>query len=189
MKTTILFLLLSLGAAPALLAQSSGNVAGPVETSPSDRFVLRNGEVMLLKGKNLTPLTKNILLSNGTKINSKSGIVELPGGKMTTLKEGDYVRPNGDIVFATPASAAQARGDNTVPAAAQFNSYVDPRPAPATPAAMEIRLTEMNSKISLMAEKIQLLNQKISLLGTSGQPKVDTSALDRQLQAIDAKLK
>ena len=189
MKTPLLFLLLSLGTAPALLAQSSGNVAGPVETAPSDRFMLQNGEVVLVKGKRPTPLTKNILLSNGTKINFKSGIVELPGGKMTTLKEGDYVRPNGDIVFATPASAAQARGDNSVPATAQFNTYVDPRPAPATPVAMEARLTEMNSKISLMAEKILLLNQKISLLSANGQQKVDTSTLDQQIQAIDVKLK
>lgn len=187
-KTFLLLLLLSLGSAPAVLAQTA-NVAGPVETAPSDRFMLQNGEVVLVKGKRPTPLTKNVLLSNGTKINYKSGIVELPGGKMTTLKEGDYVRPNGDIVFGSPASAAQARGDNSVPTTAQFNTYVDPRPAPATPLAMETRLTEMNSKISLMAEKIQLLNQKISLLNATGQQKVDTSALDQQIQALDAKLK
>lgn len=168
---------------------SSTTVAGPVATSPSDRFLLQNGEVVLVQGKRPTPLTKNVLLSNGTKINYKSGIVELPGGKITTLKEGDYVRPNGDIVFATPASAAQARGDNSVPAAAKFENYVDPRPAPATPAAMETRLSEMNTKISLMAEKIQLLNQKISVLSSSSQRPADTAALDKQIEAIDAKLK
>ena len=190
MKKIFCALLLSLAAAPALHAQTkpAAQVAGPVETSPTDRFMLQNGEVVLVKGKRPTPLTKNVLLSNGTKINYKSGIVELPGGKITTLKEGDYVRPNGDIVFGSPASAAQARGDNSVPATAEFNTYVDPRPAPGNAAAMETRLNEMNNKIGLMAQKIGLLNQKISLLSTGGKS-ADTSTLDSQIQAIDAKLK
>lgn len=182
---------LSLLTASVATAQTNTapEVAGPVATNPSDRFLLQNGEVVLVQGKRPTPLTKNVLLSNGTKINYKSGIVELPGGKLTTLKEGDYVRPNGDIVFATPASAAQARGDKSVPASAQFDTYLDPRPAPSTPAAMESRLSEMNTKISLMAEKIQLLNQKISLLSTNAPKPTNTASIDQQIQAIDAKLK
>ena len=181
---------LALGVTSATQAQTApATVAGPVATAPSDRFQMQSGEVVLMQGKRPTALNKNVLLSNGTKINYKSGIVEFPGGKITTLKEGDYVRPNGDVVFATPASAAQARGDNSVPATATFNTYVDPRPAPATPAAMETRLGEMNTRISLMAEKIQLLNQKITLLGTNAQRPTDTAALDQKIQAIDAKLK
>jgi hypothetical protein len=190
MKKILLSLVAAaLWAAPAAYAQTTPNVAGPVATAPSDRFLMQNGEVVLVQGKRPTALTKNVLLSNGTKINYKSGIVEFPGGKITTLKEGDYVRPNGDVVFASPASAAQARGDNSVPATAKFDTYVDPRPAPATPAAMETRLGEMNQKISLMAEKIQLLNQKISLLSNNAQRPADTAALDQKIQAIDAKLK
>lgn len=190
MKKILFALLLSLAAAPALHAQSrpAAEVAGRVETSPSDRFMLQNGEVVLVRGKRPTPLTKNVLLSNGTKINYKNGMVELPGGKITTLKDGDYVRPNGDIVFGSPASAALARGDNSVPATAEFSTYTDPRPAPGNAAAMETRLNEMNDKIGLMAQKIGLLNQKISLLSTGGKS-ADTSALDSQIQAIDAKLK
>lgn len=184
-----LFALLLCGAGAATAQTSSGNVAGAVETTPSDRFLMQNGEVVHIRGRQPLPLTRNVLLSNGTKINTKSGIVELPGGKITTLKEGDYVRPTGEIVFATAGSAAQSRGDNTVPATAQFTTYTDPRPAPATPAAMETRLSEMNTKISLMAEKIQLLNQKISLLSSNAQRPTDTAALDQKIQAIDAKLK
>ncbi|RFP66038.1 hypothetical protein D0N36_06100 [Hymenobacter lapidiphilus] len=190
MKKIFCALLLTLAAAPALYAQSrpATEVAGPVETSPSDRFMLQNGEVVLMKGQRATTLSKNVLLRNGTKINYKSGIVELPGGKITTLKAGDYVRPNGDIVFGSPASAAQARGDNSVPTTAEFSTYTDPRPAPGNAAAMETRLNEMNDKIGLMAQKIGLLNQKISLLSSGGKT-ADTSALDSQIQAIDAKLK
>lgn len=190
MKKALLPLLaVALWAAPAAHAQTTPNVAGPVATAPSDRFMMQNGEVVLVQGKRPTALNKNVLLSNGTKINYKSGIVEFPGGKITTLKEGDYVRPSGEVVFGSPASAAQARGDNSVPTTAKFDTYVDPRPAPATPAAMETRLGEMNQKISLMAEKIQLLNQKISLLSTNAQRPTDTAVLDQKIQAIDAKLK
>ncbi|MCA8829229.1 DUF6799 domain-containing protein [Hymenobacter pini] len=186
-KILIPFVALLLGGAGAASAQTI--VASAVETTPTDRFIMQNGEVVQVRGRRPMPLAHNVLLTNGTKINYKSGIVELPGGKITTLKEGDYVRPTGEIVFATAGSAAQARGDNSVPANAQFNTYTDPRPAPATPAAMETRLAEMNSKIDLMAEKIQLLNQKISLLSTNAQRPTDTSALDQKIQAIDAKLK
>ncbi|SET03320.1 DUF6799 domain-containing protein [Hymenobacter actinosclerus] len=190
MKKILCALLLGLAAAPALHAQTkpAAEVAGPVETQPTDRFMLQDGQVVQVRGRRPMPLTKNVLLSNGTKINYKNGIVELPGGKITTLKAGDYVRPNGDIVFGSPASAAQARGDSSVPTATEFSNYTDPRPAPGNAAAMEARLNEMNGKIGLMAQKIGLLNQKISLLSTSGKA-ADTSALDSQIQAIDARLK
>jgi hypothetical protein len=188
MKKLLLALLLS-SAGAARAQTGSTTVASAIETTPSDRFVLQNGEVVQVRGRRPMPLTRNVLLPNGTKINYKSGIVELPGGKLTTLKEGDYVRPTGEILFATAGSAAQARGDNAVPASAQFATYTDPRPAPATPAAMETRLTEMNTKIGLMAEKIQLLNQKISLLSTNAQRPTDTAALDQKIEAIDARLK
>lgn len=177
----------------ALPARAQSNTApqqpaGAVATSANDRFVLQNGEVVLIKDGRPTPLTKNVLLSNGTKINYKSGIVELPGGKKTTLKEGDYVRPDGGIVFATPTSAAAARNE-PAPAAARFEPYVDPRPTPASPAAMQARLTEMDTKISLMAEKIQLLNQKISLLTTNAQRPTNTTELDQRIKELDEKLK
>jgi hypothetical protein len=191
--TLSLTLLLGLLAAETAVAQTATTApkmpAGAKEANSSDRFLLQGGQVVLVQGKRPTPLTKNVVLSNGTKINYKSGIVELPGGKITTLKEGDYVRMNGDIVFATAGSAADARNDKSVTPSAQFQPYVDNRPAPNSTAGVELRLTELNQKISLMAEKIQLLNQKISLLSSSTQRPADTSQLDQQIKALDEKLK
>ncbi|MEJ7665813.1 MAG: hypothetical protein WKG07_43000 [Hymenobacter sp.] len=43
------------------------------------QFVFRNGEVMERTGRQLKPLTQNVRLPNGTKINVRSGIVEFPG--------------------------------------------------------------------------------------------------------------
>lgn len=175
--------------ATASAATAQTNTAPTSAATGAERYLMQDGQVVLVQGRRPTPLSKNVVLRNGTKINYKSGIVELPGGKITTLKEGDYVRPDGGIVFATPGSAAQARGDNSVPNPDKYEQYVDTRPAPGSSAGVEARLTELNSKISIMGEKIQLLNQKISLLSTNAQRPTDTSQLDQQIQALDAKLK
>ncbi|TGD82767.1 DUF6799 domain-containing protein [Hymenobacter wooponensis] len=187
-----LFLLLGLLAAAPSFAQTTTAPkmpAGAKEVNSTDRFLMQGGQVVLVQGKRPTPLSKNVVLSNGTKINYKSGIVELPGGKITTLKEGDYVRMDGGIVFATPGSAAEARNEPANTASSQFQQYVDNRPAPNSTAGVEVRLTELNQKISLMGEKIQLLNQKICLMSSSSQRPVDTSQLDQQIKALDEKLK
>ncbi|TGE08113.1 DUF6799 domain-containing protein [Hymenobacter fodinae] len=179
-------------AATPVIAQSTTAPkmpAGAKEANSNDRFLMQGGQVVLVQGKRPTPLTKNVVLSNGTKINYKSGIVELPGGKITTLKEGDYVRMDGGIVFATPSSAAEARNEPAGSAGTQFQQYVDNRPAPNSAAGVEARLMELNQKISLMGEKIQLLNQKISLMSSAGQRPADTSQLDKQIKALDEKLK
>ncbi|QJX47719.1 hypothetical protein HMJ29_12515 [Hymenobacter taeanensis] len=186
-----LMLLGLLAATPAIAQTTTAPKmpAGAKEASSADRFMLQGGQVVLVQGKRPTPLTKNIVLSNGTKINYKSGIVELPGGKITTLKEGDYVRMDGGIVFATPSSAAAARNEPASTSSPQFQQYIDNRPAPNSAAGVELRLTELNQRISLMGEKIQLLNQKISLMSSAGQRPADTSQLDQQIKALDEKLK
>ncbi|TGE29618.1 DUF6799 domain-containing protein [Hymenobacter metallicola] len=183
-----LALFLTVAAPLSTLAQAKpARPIGAIEAGSNDQFLMREGEVVLRQGSTTTPLTKNVVLANGTKVNYKSGIVELPGGKKTTLKEGDYVTMKGDIVFATPGSAAAARG-TTAPAGAQFEPYVDRNSAPTT-ADMETRLSSLNSRITLMAQKIQLLNDKISLLSSSTQRPADTSQLDQQIKALDEQLR
>ncbi|SHJ74488.1 hypothetical protein SAMN02745146_0047 [Hymenobacter daecheongensis DSM 21074] len=161
--------------------------AGATAANSTDQFVMRDGEVVLRQGSTIKPLSKNAMLADGTKVNYKSGIVELPGGKKTTLKEGDYVTIKGEIVFATPGSAAAARGDQSVPATAQYDTYVD-RNSPTSTTDMETRLSSLNSRLTLMARKIQLLNDKISLLSTATQRPADTSQLDQQIKALDEQL-
>ncbi|MCB2408287.1 DUF6799 domain-containing protein [Hymenobacter lucidus] len=180
-------LLLALSAPLSAAAQGTpARPAGAVETGSNDQFLMRDGEVVLRQGSATKPLTKNVALPNGTKVNYKSGIVELPGGKKTTLKEGDYVTMKGDIVFATPGSAAASAG-TAPPAGGQYEQYVD-RNSPPTTADMETRLSSLNSRITLMAQKIQLLNDKISLLSSGTQRPTDTSQLDQQIKALDAQL-
>lgn len=178
---------LALAATPRLAAAQEGGY--PVATTANSQFVLLDGAVVHRQGTKIMALTQNVRLAGGTKINVKSGIVELPGGKITTLREGDYVKTDGGIVFATPASAAAARGEKTLPPAdAQYDKYVQVGAAPSSLPEMEARVTALDQQVQLMARKISLLNQKISLLSKSKQKLPNTAQLDQQIKALDAQL-
>ncbi len=147
---------------------------------------MQEGVVVLVDSRRTTPLTKNVVLSDGTKINYKSGIVEFTTGKKTTLHEGDYMTMKGDLVFATPASAAAARGNNSVPATAQFNQYVDRGSTPTStivagqPVAQELT--------GLLTRKIQLLNEKISLMTPLPANQAALDSLNQKIKLLDAQI-
>lgn len=174
-----------LATAPRPAAAQAGGF--PVQTTSRTQFVLINGEVVRREGTQTTPLTQNVKLAGGVKINYKNGIVEMPAdkispqGKKITLHEGDYVKPDGGVVFATPASAAAARGEGTPPATppgTKYEPYVQHGPGFADPAM----------RVSLLNKKIELLNQKIQVL-SQGQPTTPgIKAIDDQLTKIDAQL-
>jgi hypothetical protein len=166
------------------LGAAQPNGGQPVRPSRTTQYLFTRGAVVQRVGKQVTPLAQNIRLPNGTKINVRSGIVELPTGKITTLREGDYVNAEGGVVFGTPASAAAARGDTTVATNAKFDPYVHVGTAPArvlgdTPTERE----------QLLMRKIELLNRKVALYGQTITNPPNTDAVDKQLQEIDAQLK
>ncbi|KAA9332448.1 hypothetical protein F0P96_13325 [Hymenobacter busanensis] len=191
--TSLLLLSAALLAAPAVQAQSTSKPAPKSSTTEAridlqngDQFVMQNGAVVRRRDGQTTGLNQNVRLPNGTKINVKSGIVELSNGKITTLKEGDYVKADGGIIFATPQSAAEARG-TSAPADAKFGEYVERGAAPT--GNLDARLADMNRRVDLMAQKIQLLNQKISLLSQGNSKAPDTSQLDGQIRSLDEQLR
>ncbi len=140
MNRILLALLLSLTcAAAAAQSKTAPKPAGAVEASSTDQFLMKDGRVVLRRGTQLTALTQNVRLADGTKVNYKSGIVELTGGKIITLQEGDYVTIKGEVVYATPSSAAESRGTKTGAANAQFEQYVD-RQNPKNTTELEARL-------------------------------------------------
>lgn len=169
-------------ATPRLAAAQAGGF--PVQTTASTRFVMQNGEVVKRDGSQVTPLNQNVKLSSGVKINYKNGIVEMPAdklnasGKKITLREGDYVRADGGVVFATPGSAAAAKGAAPTPPSATYEKYVQRGPGYADPAR----------RVVLLTKKIELLNQKISLLSQGRSDLPDAKALDAQLIELDAEL-
>lgn len=169
-------------AAPRHAAAQDGGF--PVQTTPRTQFVMLDGEVVRRDGKQITPLTQNVKLPNGVKINYKNGIVEMPAdkvnsqGKKITLREGDYVRADGGVVFSTPGSASSAQGRTPIGTNGKFEPYVQRGPGYADPA----------TQIVLLNKKVALLNQKIKLLSQGNTNLPDTQAIDDQLAALETQL-
>ena len=180
------FLLLTaacLATAPRLAAAQDGGF--PVQTTPRTQFVMQNGGVVRRDGSQTTALTQNVKLASGVKINYKNGIIEMPAdkvnpqGKKITLREGDYVKADGGVVFATPGSAAAARGDapsSTTPA--KFDTYVQRGSGYADPAM----------QVSLLNKKVELLTRKVNLLSQNQPVTPETKAIDDELAKLDTQL-
>ncbi|MGI4867640.1 MAG: DUF6799 domain-containing protein [Janthinobacterium lividum] len=164
------------------LAQTS--VVQTVRPNRNTQFIYTDGVVVQRLGNQSTPLTQNVRLPNGTKINVRSGIVELPTGKITTLRNGDYVNAEGGIVFGSPASAAAARGDTTVAANAKFDTYVHVGTAPT-----HVMGDAPTEREQLLMRKIELLTRKVTLLNQTNPNPPSTEAVDKQLADIDEQLK
>jgi hypothetical protein len=178
---------LLLGASLAFVprpSQAQTSVVQPVRPNRNTQFLYLNGVVVQRLGTQTTPLTQNVRLPNGTKINVRSGIVELPTGKITTLRDGDYVNAEGGIVFGSPASAAAARGDTSVAANAKFDTYVHVGSAPA-----RILGDAPTEREQLLMRKIELLSRKVTLLTQTNPNPPSTEAVDKQLQELDTQLK
>lgn len=175
-----------LAASPRPAAAQDGGF--PIQTTASTQFLMQNGEVVRRDGGQISSLTQNVKLSNGVKINFKNGIVEMPAdkinpkGKKITLQEGDYVRPDGGVVFATPGSAAAARGDAAAgtPGAngARYETYVQHGPGFSDPSI----------QVGLLQKKVELLTQKVQLLSRGRTDMPDTKSIDDQLTQINSQL-
>lgn len=182
------FILLLAGALSAAPRAASAQAGGfPVATTARTQFVMLNGEVVRREGSQTTALSQNVKLPSGVKINFKNGIVEMPAdkvnpkGKKITLHEGDYVRPDGGVVFATPASAAEARGvapSATTPPDAKYDTYVQHGSGFAAP---DVQLGLLRKKVELLTNKVQVLSQ-----GRTDMP--NTKSIDDQLADIDQQL-
>jgi len=169
------FAVAGLATAPRFATAQAGGY--PVQTTARTQFVFEDGEVMRRDGSQTTALTQNVKLANGTKINYKNGKLN-PQGKKLTLREGDYVRADGGVVFATPGSAAAARGQAPTAAGAKYETYTQRGPGSAAPA----------QQVPLLTKKIELLNQKISLLSQGRADMPNTKDIDAQLAQIEAEL-
>jgi hypothetical protein len=164
--------------AAAPLAAAAQDGGQPIRPNPNAQFVYQNGEVLQRLGDKSTRLGRNVKLPDGTKINYKSGMVEMPGGKIITLRQNDYVKADGGVVYATPGSAAYARGDNTVPANTKFDTYVQVGAASGS-ASEELRL---------LHKKVDLLTRKAELLGKGQTPPPALAPIDAELRETDEAL-
>lgn len=148
----------------------------------------QNG-VVVWRESPTTPLTqKNVRLTNDTKINYRSGVVQFPGDKLTKLKGSDFLRPDGGLVFAIPGSAVAARGNSPASTSAAFNTYtlsirVVPGSAAAEDGALQLRVQPLERTVELLNRRFALLTQGLAISPEADQIDSDPAALDARLQA------
>ncbi|WP_426489889.1 DUF6799 domain-containing protein [Hymenobacter sp. 102] len=81
---------------PRRPVQPRPKAAAPVGVTMKDGFLMKDGKVMVTRDAHTEPLTTETSVVNGTKINA-SGLVTMPNGTTTTLKEGDYMSLTGRL--------------------------------------------------------------------------------------------
>jgi hypothetical protein len=112
----IVLILSMLGAFGAGQQASAQGKSAPIAAAGSvDGFVLHNRSVVLRmgayspKGKEQeVAVSKEVVLTNGTKIDHKAGVVMYPDGRRVELKEGDFVAMNGDVKVASTGQVISA---------------------------------------------------------------------------------
>jgi len=89
--TAMLFMALCFAPAKALAQKDV------IQTSVvKDGYVMTDGKMMALTSGKLTPMKKNVVMENGTKI-SKKGSVKVKGSKRVKMKNGNCVDYTGTI--------------------------------------------------------------------------------------------
>jgi len=64
-----------------------------------NRYVMINGSVMQVKDGNLSPMTDDVTLSDGTKVTTKGEVVKTDGSTVM-MTDGDWVAMNGTLTLA-----------------------------------------------------------------------------------------
>lgn len=91
---------------------SMDNSSSNDQTKMVDEFyVMRNGKLIKVKNKIKTDQADNVTLGNGTQISS-TGQVQFKDGKTQTLKEGEIIDMNGNILSRDHMNARNRNWNN-----------------------------------------------------------------------------
>ena len=122
MKNFLLLLFCWVILAPAHLLAQTASSAGFTSW-----FAVKNNALVVQSNTKSTPLTKSVVLVNGTRLDYQTRTAMLPGGQKVPLKEGDTVTLYGEV--------HQAKDS---PAAATAVAKPAPAEVPATPPATAV---------------------------------------------------
>lgn len=105
MKALILIVsLLSLSLSVLAQADTSDRVYHHTEKPHLNGYTVRDGKTVLIKNGAITPVSKTIVLVDGTQI-AKNGAVIKKDGTMWKLQEGEYITLAGKKQLIKPDSA------------------------------------------------------------------------------------
>lgn len=125
MKNILLVLFTLLLSMPGRLSAQSASSAGFTSW-----FAVRNNALVVQTNTRTTPLTKSVVLINGTRLDHLARTAILPGGQKIQLREGDTVTLYGEVSQTKEPEVAAAAPQPAKPAPAQ-PAPTEPAPAPA----------------------------------------------------------
>ena len=190
--STLILLLLLLSASPEVFSQAAAKPkATKTKMAPvtGQQLVLQNGRMVTRKDGQSIPLEKELMLTNGTKL-QPDGTLVLKNGKQEKLREGEAVGMDGTITPVAGSDQALLSFQNNLAAIEeQFDLVM------ADSELQKDQLTRLSERLTILNEKMLLLNEKVALLQKAESKKARkaaTSELDRieqQLHQLNTRLK
>ncbi|UOQ96346.1 hypothetical protein MUN81_13920 [Hymenobacter sp. 5317J-9] len=153
LRTLILGGLLLASGAHWVQAQSSSEYA----SGQLPWFAMHNNTLVVQTGNKAKPLTKDVTLPNGTRVEYATQSVVLTDGKRVPMQEGDMLSLNGEFIrnqTAAPVAKAIASAPATAPASIPAPAPAEaPKPAPAAPPTFAYRpAAPVNGKLRGVVE-------------------------------------
>ena len=93
MKTLIKILAVAI----VSLSFASTGFAGDEKAMTKDHMMMKDGKVMMVMGGKTTPVDKDVVLANGTKV-TPAGAVTMKDGMKSMMKEGEMMGMDGEMM-------------------------------------------------------------------------------------------
>jgi hypothetical protein len=200
MKTLLLslFAALFILGAQSVSAQTETNTQAPAQTlQPSklkDGYAMHQGKMLQIKNGEITPLTQDVTMPNGTKV-LRDGTVIMPKKKRQKIQEGYVLNSEGKIVMLDydmfRYDVIQEHAKKTVGNTSTELLVTDKGKAvPTNSSEAEM----FNRKVAILNERNVLVKQKAVLLNKAKNVKEQQNSpeikkVDEQLLKLDQELK
>ncbi|WP_146894999.1 DUF6799 domain-containing protein [Adhaeribacter aerolatus] len=198
-KSFLLFLtFLFISGAELASAQTATSTQAPTQDlQPSrlkDGYAMHQGKMIQIKNGEITPLTQDVTLPNGTKV-LRDGTVLLPKKKRQKIQEGYVLNNEGKIVMLDydmfRYDVIQDHAHKTVGSTATELLVTDNGMAVAPNSTegemFNRKVAIINERNSLVKEKAVLLNKAKNVKEQKNSPAI--KKIDEQLQKLEQELK
>ncbi|KAA5544041.1 DUF6799 domain-containing protein [Adhaeribacter rhizoryzae] len=200
MKKSLLLLLAVLfisGAELALAQTETSTQAASQNLQPSrlkDGYAMHQGKMVQIKNGQITPLTQDATLPNGTKV-LRDGTVIMPRKKRQKIQEGYVLNTEGQIVmleydmfrYDVIQDHAQKTVGNTATELLVTDKGLAVSPNSTEAEMFNRKVAIINERNALVKEKAVLLNKAKNVKEQQNSPAI--KKVDEQLQKLEQELK
>lgn len=142
--------------------KESGRTVTPSVTPPRSGIIMRNGQMMQIRGKGYSPVTQERTFPNGASL-TPNGLLTTTLGEKIQLQNGDHLDLQGNLTR-NPVELQQSATVNgdTAGLGTRFQ-----------------QAQHLQERLYLLQRKIELLEKKNELLQQTVKGKTDTAALKK----------